>query len=139
MIKVLQLQVKYTISTSDLAEEIIRGLPADKYHVTSAYLRGCPADRQPVSAAPRAWYLQLKERQLGGMRVIALWRLYRMCRNEKFDVVDLRIALNQFMVIDQKPIMQTIAVGQKTQSKQNNPHQPMLFFHNDLSLNQPAR
>ena len=50
-IKVLQLQNRYNICASDLAEQIIEGLPSDRFEVTTAFLRGKPGPGEPVIRA----------------------------------------------------------------------------------------
>lgn len=89
-IKVLQLQPDYNVkahSFADLAEQIVLSLPSDRYEVVSAFLKGRPADGEPVSRAGRSVYFEFSDAQLKGARLGALWRLYRFCREERFDVV----------------------------------------------------
>lgn len=86
-IKVLQIQNRYNVNASDLAEQVIQGLPSDSYEVTTAFLRGHPGPDEPVSRAPRSVYFNFRQADLKGLRLRALWRLYRFCRHEKFDVV----------------------------------------------------
>ena len=50
--KVLQLQPDYNVKPhdfADLAEQIVRALPRERYEVTAAFLRGCPGPGEPVS------------------------------------------------------------------------------------------
>ena len=86
-IKVLQLQNSYNVNASDLAEQIIAGLPADRYEVTTAFLRGQPGPGEPTSRATRSIYFGLNQRSTKGLRLYALWTLYRHCRTEHYDVV----------------------------------------------------
>lgn len=89
-IKVLQLQPEYNVKRyafADLPEQIILGLPPDRYEVVSAFLRGCPGEGDPVSRAARSVYFRFTDAQLKGARLRALWRLYRFCRDERFDAV----------------------------------------------------
>ncbi|WXL25246.1 glycosyltransferase [Ectopseudomonas mendocina] len=88
--KVLQLQPDYNVKThdfADLAEQIIKALPGDRYETVAAFLRGKPGPSEPVSKADRSVYFEFSDKQLKGMRLRALWRLYRFCREEQFDVV----------------------------------------------------
>lgn len=88
--KVLLLHAYYNVKQydfADLAEQIILGLPSDRYEVVSAYLSGHPEPWQPASKAERSVYFQLSTRQLKGLRLRALWQLYRLCRDEQFDVI----------------------------------------------------
>ena len=89
-IKVLQLHPDYnvkSIDVSDLAEQIIKGLPAERYEVTSAYLCGEPKLEQPKSIAEHQHYFNLSEQSIKGLRLLALWKLYRFCTKNKFDVI----------------------------------------------------
>lgn len=89
-IKVLQLQPDYNVKKhdfADLAEQIVRALSSDEYEVTSAYLRGKPRTGQPLSKAAHSVYFEFSDEELKGMRLKALWRLYHLCRKERFDVV----------------------------------------------------
>lgn len=89
-IKVLQLQPDYNVkaySFADLAEQIVLSLPPEHYDVVSAFLKGRPGAGEPVSRAERSVYFEFSDAQLKGARLTALWRLYRFCRDEQFDVV----------------------------------------------------
>lgn len=86
-IKVLQLQNRYNVNASDLAEQVIQGLPADRFEVTTAFLRGRPGPDEPHSRAPHSIYFGFSQANLKGLRLQALWRLYRLIRAERFDVV----------------------------------------------------
>jgi len=86
-VKVLQIQNRYNVNASDLAEQIIEGLPSDMYEVTTLFLRGCPQVGEPVSRASRSIYFGLSSVATKGLRLKALWMLYRLCRAEGYDVV----------------------------------------------------
>jgi hypothetical protein len=88
--KVLQLQPDYNVKAhdfADLAEQIVKALPSDRYEVTAAFLRGKPGPGEAVSRADRSVYFEFSDKALKGMRLRAMWRLYQFCRKEKFDVV----------------------------------------------------
>ncbi|PYC05936.1 glycosyltransferase [Pseudomonas protegens] len=88
--KVLQLQPDYNVKShdfADLAEQIVKALPADRYEMTAAFLRGRPGLADPVSRADHSVYFEFSDKALKGMRLRAMWRLYQFCRKEKFDVV----------------------------------------------------
>ncbi len=90
IIKVLQLHPNYNVKSndvSDLAEQIIKALPRDRYEVTSAYLSGHPRPDQPRSIAKNVHYFDLSENDMHGIRLKALWKLYWFCKANKFDVV----------------------------------------------------
>jgi glycosyltransferase involved in cell wall biosynthesis len=86
-IKVLQLQNRYNVNASDLAEQVIQGLPVERFEVTAAFLRGRPGPGEPESRAVHSIYFGFSQSALKGLRLRALWRLYRLCREERFDVV----------------------------------------------------
>ncbi|MFP3494239.1 glycosyltransferase [Pseudomonas sp. SIMBA_059] len=88
--KVLQLQPDYNVKShdfADLAEQIVKALPTDRYEVTAAFLRGRPGPGEPVSRAHASVYFEFSDKALKGMRLLAMWRLYQFCRKERFDVV----------------------------------------------------
>lgn len=89
-IKVLQLHPSYNVRAhdfADLAEQILHGLPASHFETVSGYLSGEPEPNGPVSVASRSVYFRLSDRDLKGLRLRAMWRLYRFCKAEQFDVV----------------------------------------------------
>ncbi|KRW57782.1 glycosyltransferase [Pseudomonas sp. TTU2014-080ASC] len=86
-IKVLQMQNRYNVNASDLAEQVIAGLPEDRFEVTTLFLRGKPAEGEPVSRASRSVYLEFSQSDLKGLRLRALLKLCRLIRAERFDVV----------------------------------------------------
>lgn len=97
-IKVLQLHPDYNVKScdvSDLAEQVVKSLPRSDYEITSAYLCGEPKPRQPPSVAEHIHYFRLRECDLEGLRLKALWKLYRYCKLQKFDVV----ICNRFKVV----------------------------------------
>jgi glycosyltransferase involved in cell wall biosynthesis len=88
--KVLQLQPDYNVKAhdfADLAEQIVKALPSERYEVTAAFLRGRPAPGGAVSRADQSVYFEFSDKSLKGLRLRAMWRLYQFCRKEKFDVV----------------------------------------------------
>ncbi|WP_185267786.1 glycosyltransferase [Halopseudomonas xiamenensis] len=87
-VKVLQIQLRYNVNASDLAEQVIAGLPTDYFGVTTLFLRGKPGPDEPVSAAERSVYFDLDKSDLKGLkRWSVMLKLYRFCRDEGFDVV----------------------------------------------------
>lgn len=87
-LKVLQIQLRYNVNASDLAEQVIAGLPTGRYGVTTLFLRGKPGPGEPVSAAERSVYFDLDKSDLKGLkRWSAMLKLYCFCRDEGFDVV----------------------------------------------------
>jgi len=88
--KVLQLQPDYNVKAhdfADLAEQIVKSLPVERYEVTAAFLRGRPQTGAPQSRAEHSVYFEFSDKALKGLRLRAMWRLYQFCRAEKFDVV----------------------------------------------------
>lgn len=88
--KVLQLHPDYNIKTrdfADLGEQILKALPVERYQTVTAFLRGKPEPGQPESRAEQSIYFEFTDAQLKGMRLRAMWQLYRYCAKEKFDIV----------------------------------------------------
>lgn len=68
--KVLQLQPDYNVKShdfADLAEQIVKALPAERYEVTAAFLRGKPAPGAPVSRAAKSVYFEFSDKSLKGL------------------------------------------------------------------------
>lgn len=89
-IKVLQLHPDYNIrktDISDLGEQVFKSLPADRFETVTAFFSGRPNERQPESIANRSVYFQFSSSQLKGLRIRAMWRVYRFLKKERFDVV----------------------------------------------------
>jgi hypothetical protein len=57
----LQLQVRFNVNTSDLAEQIIQGLPVDRFEVITAFLQGRPGANDTESCAPRSVCFDFKK------------------------------------------------------------------------------
>ncbi|QLF94162.1 glycosyltransferase [Pseudomonas sp. ABC1] len=85
--KVLQIQNRYNVSASDLAEQIIQGLPEERFEITAAFLRGAPEKGESPSRAARTIYFGFNKAATKGLRLRVLWTLYRHCRKERYDVV----------------------------------------------------
>lgn len=88
--RVLQLQPDYNVKAhdfADLAEQIVKALPSERYEVTAAFLRGRPEPGEAISRADHSVYFEFSDQSLKGLRLRAMWRLYQFCRKEKFDVV----------------------------------------------------
>lgn len=86
-VKVFQLQNNCNVSTSDLAEQILLGLPRDRYEVTTAFLRGRPEQGEPESKACRSIYFDFAKGKTKGLRLQVLMQLYKHCKNEEYDVI----------------------------------------------------
>ena len=88
--KVLQLQPDYNVKLNDFAdlgEQIVKALPTERFEVTSAFLSGRPQPGQPLSVADHSKYFEFPEKALKGIRLGAMWEIYKYCREKKFDVV----------------------------------------------------
>lgn len=89
-IKVLQLHPDYNIrkmDISDLGEQLFKALPAERFETVTAFLSGKPGQGQPESIAHRSVYFGFSAAELKGLRIKALWRLYKFLKQERFDVV----------------------------------------------------
>ena len=89
-IKVLQLHPDYNIRNidiADLGEQIFKALPEERYTTITGFFQGGPAEGQPESCADKSVYFRMHDRQLSGLRIGALWTLYRYIKREQVDVV----------------------------------------------------
>lgn len=89
-IKVLQLHPKYNIKKidiSDLGEQIFKALPDDRFTTVNGFFVGRPTESEPISCADQSIYFEFTDKQLKGLRITALWTLYKYLKKEQFDVV----------------------------------------------------
>lgn len=89
-IKVLQLHPKYNIKRidiSDLGEQIFKALPEDRFTTVNGFFAGRPTEDEPISCADQSIYFDFTDKQLKGLRITALWTLYKYLKKEQFDVV----------------------------------------------------
>ncbi|BFM13993.1 hypothetical protein R50073_01760 [Maricurvus nonylphenolicus] len=91
----MQIKPGYALRDNDLQEAIIKAFPKDQYEVTSVYLEGRPTAEQPESSSEHIKYFDLTPGQMKGLRLVAMWKLYKFCRVNNFDVV----YLNRFKPI----------------------------------------
>lgn len=88
--KVLQLHQAYNIQpieVSDLSEQVVKGLPKGEYEVKTLFITGGNGVNTKNSMADETIYLDLKKNDLKGLRLKSLYRLFRILRDEKFDIV----------------------------------------------------
>jgi len=86
-IKVLQIQPKYYVRTSDLHEEIINALAGDEFDVTSAYLSGTPKEGDMHTVCKKVKYFNIPKKKLKGLRLSAMLQLWKYCNEQQFDVI----------------------------------------------------
>ena len=86
-IKVLQIQPKCYVRTSDLHEEIINALASDEFDVTSAYLNGTPKEGDMHSVCKKVKYFDIPKKKLKGLRLSAIFQLWKYCNEQQFDVI----------------------------------------------------
>lgn len=89
-IKVLQLHPEYNIKRidiSDLGEQIFKALPDDRFTTVNGFFVGRPTESEPISCADQSIYFEFTDKQLKGLRITALWTLYKYLKKEQFDVV----------------------------------------------------
>ncbi len=105
-LKVLQLQTRYNAAdtNSDLGEQILQGLPAERFEVVNAYLEGRPAETLPSPSGRRQVFFEFSDKDMSGLRRKVRARLLAFCREEQFDVVLLHRfkAVNLFMHLNKK-------------------------------------
>jgi len=86
-IKVLQIQPKCYVRTSDLHEEIINALAGDEFDVTSAYLNGTPKEGDMHTVCKKVKYFNIPQKKLKGLRLSAMFQLWKYCNEQQFDVI----------------------------------------------------
>lgn len=87
-LRILQIQNNFNANESDLAEQIIKGLDKDRFDITTAFLKKRPCPDAPHGAADRSVHFDFGSKQLKGLRrYLVLYRLYRFCKDNPFDVV----------------------------------------------------
>jgi len=106
VLKVLQLQTRYNAAdtNSDLGEQILQGLPAERFEVVNAYLEGRPAEGALNPPGRRQVFFEFSEKDMSGLRRKVRARLLAFCREEGFDVVLLHRfkAVNLFMHLNKQ-------------------------------------
>lgn len=89
-VKVLQLHPDYnirSIDVSDLGEQIFKALPTDQYETINGFFHGEPSKDDPISIADKSIYFKFTKKQVKGLRLSALMRLYRFLKKNAIDVV----------------------------------------------------
>ena len=102
-IRILQLIISDDPGILGLTREIAETFKDAPYEITTAFLQ----PTQHLADYSTAFSFHFKKSDLKGLRLKALWRLYRYCRQEKFDVVithrfkplHLMLTLNKFLNI----------------------------------------
>jgi glycosyltransferase involved in cell wall biosynthesis len=100
-VRILQLIISDDPGILDLTREIAQTFKDEPYEITTAFLHAT----QHLADYSTAFSFHLKKSDLKGLRLKALWRLYRYCRQEKFNVVithrfkplHLMLTLNNFL------------------------------------------
>ena len=103
--RVMQLQNYNSGSFSYVGEQIARALPDNEYEVLSAFLQGSKANNKPSN---RIKSFSDSDRSIKGIkRQILLFKIYRYCKQERFDLIiahrfksiHVAITLNRLMKI----------------------------------------
>lgn len=108
-IKVLHLQPICSVRLSDLQEEIIEALPTQNFEVVTAYLTGSPEQSTSGmhSQSERVKYFKFQKKEMKGLRLSLMKKLWTFCRAENFDIIithrfkalDIMLKLNKFLKI----------------------------------------
>jgi len=106
-IRVLQLQPKCDVRTADLQEEIVRALPKEKFEVTNAYFHGTSKESGIETISELSHYFNFTKREQKGLRLRLMWKVWRFCRKQNFDIVithrfktlSIMLKLNRFLKI----------------------------------------
>lgn len=88
--KVLQIFTSNNARSSGifyLGEHILAALPKSRYQTTTVFLCGRREPDHLLSSADSTVYLNLRESQIKGLRLLASWRLYQVLKKERYDVV----------------------------------------------------
>ncbi|MCF5096910.1 glycosyltransferase, partial [Pseudomonas gessardii] len=88
VLKILQLQTRYNAAdtNSDLGEQILQGLSAERFDVVNAYLEGRPSE-DTQHCGRRQVFFEFTEKDMSGLRLKVRRHLLAFCREEGFDVV----------------------------------------------------
>jgi glycosyltransferase involved in cell wall biosynthesis len=103
MIKILQILPTDSPGIQQLADSIENSLPNEEFEVITAYLN--PTSSQHFSSCTKHFNFDKKETK--GLRLKALWEIFKYCRDEQFDIVIthrfkplyLMLILNKFLNI----------------------------------------
>jgi len=83
MIKILQILPTDSPGIDELAQSIENSFPETDFEVITAYLN--PTYNK--SAAPKNKYFDFKKKETQGLRLKALWQIFKYCHKEKFDII----------------------------------------------------
>jgi len=83
MIKILQLLPSDSPGVQQVAESIEKSFPSEGFKVISAYLN--PTSTPPFS--PTTKYFNFSKKETKGLRLKALWEIFKYCHQEQFDVI----------------------------------------------------
>lgn len=83
----LLLQYRSDDNISEIAQQALRGLPLDRYEITSIFLCGSPVLKGVDGAEGKTIFFGFSQFGIKGLRLRALWRLYRHCSSIRYDVV----------------------------------------------------
>ena len=86
--KVLQISHDYENPFPSVCAKYAQLFDPERYAVTTVYLRGNPSEEvSRKTGGKEVLYFQLPEGSLRGLKSKALYKLYRLCRQEKFGCV----------------------------------------------------
>jgi len=108
-LKILQLQPKCDVRAADLQEEIANAFSKKEFEVTNAYFHGNPNKTGIHSNSEKTHYFNFSNRKRKGLRLWLIYKVWRFCRKNNFDVVithrfkplDVMLKLNHFLKIPQ--------------------------------------
>ncbi|ORU91881.1 MAG: hypothetical protein A6F70_00925 [Cycloclasticus sp. symbiont of Bathymodiolus heckerae] len=83
MIKILQLLPSDSPGVQQIAESIEKSFPGGDFKVISAYLN----PTSTPSFSPTTKFFNFSKKETQGLRLKALWEIFKYCRQEQFDVI----------------------------------------------------
>lgn len=83
MTKILQILPSDSPGIQQLANSIKNSFPAKNFKITTAYLN--PIDNKNFS--PEAKYFNFNKKETKGLRIKALWQIFKYCHKEQFDII----------------------------------------------------
>ncbi len=103
MIKILQILPTDSPGIQQLADSIENSFPIEEFEVITAYLN--QTSYQHISSNTK--YFNFDKKETKGLRLKALWKIFKYCRDEQFDIVIthrfkplyLMLILNRFLNI----------------------------------------
>jgi len=87
-VKVLQISHDYENPFQSVCEKYVQLFDPNRYFVTTVYLRGKPNEAvESKTSGGKVVFMQLPKGSMRGIKFKAIFKLYRLCKEEKFSIV----------------------------------------------------